>query len=119
MLKHIFLGSLFFCFLSHACSVHEWDATGTGIVVRAKRGEFVPSDEVSMLIDLAKSGQLVSYYSSLQSLNDKDFEEHKEVVAEIIGDRSKAKKFFDSLENSGLDRCSQFALLVLIPEYDL
>ncbi len=120
MIKQIFFGSLFFCFLcTHAYSVHEWDATGADIVTRAKRGEFIPSEEVSMLIDLAKSGQVVSYYSSVQPLNDEDFEEHKNVVIEIIGDKSKAKRFFDSLEKSGLDRCSQLALLVLIPEYDL
>lgn len=107
--------------VGHNCAfaVHERDVIGTDMVWRAKMGHFTASEPVVKLIEEAKAGKVVSYFSSDAPVSlDDERALRTDALSYIIIDPHKRKSFLKELDNSGLDHLSIEAVLVMLPEYD-
>lgn len=108
--------------LGHNCAfaMHERDVIGTDMVLSAKNGHFSASEPVVRLIEEAKAGKVVSYFSSDAPVSSDDERELRtDALSYIILDPGKRKSFLEELDNSGLDHLSKEAVLVMLPEYDI
>ena len=90
------------------------------MVYSAKNGHFFASDSVLQLIEEAKAGKVVSYFSSDTPLSSEDeLALRTDALSYIIPDPQKRESFLRELDNSGLDHLSKKAVLTILPGYDI